>query len=86
MACRPCDPCYTAYYHPTAVGCDNTMVGSNYVYYTGPNLSNSGIQAGDCLTLALQKIDNNLSAASLLTAIAANPTLKAQFCSIVNDC
>ena len=86
MACLPCEPCYSAYYHPVPIGCSNTMVTSNNTYYVGPNLPNSGVANGDCLTLALEKIDNNLSAASLLTAIAANPTLKAQFCAIVNDC
>lgn len=86
MACLPCNPCYSAYYHPVPVGCSNTMVTSTNTYYVGPNLPNSGVQGGDNLTLALEKIDNNLSAASLLSAIATNPTLKAQLCAIVNNC
>jgi len=86
MACLPCEPCYSAYYHPVSVGCSNTMVTSNNTYYVGPNLPNSGVANGDCLTLALEKIDNNLSAASLLAVIEANPTLKAQLCAIISSC
>ena len=86
MACRPCDPCYTAYYHPVPVGCSNTIVTSNNTYYVGPNLPNSGVASGDCLTLALEKIDNNLSATTLLTVIAETPALKAQLCAIISNC
>ena len=86
MACLPCNPRYSAYYHPVPVGCSNTMVTSTNTYYVGPNLPNSGVQGGDNLTLALEKIDNNLSAASLLAAIGASSILKAQLCAIISSC
>jgi hypothetical protein len=78
--------CYDAYYQPQDQGCGACYTTSNSVVYVGPNLPNSGVQTNDCLTLALEKIDNKMSAASILAAIAASPTLSAQFCAIVASC
>jgi len=80
MSCLPGMDCYDAYYHPPGV-CN-----SNTVLYVGPNLPNSGINTNNSLTVALEKIDNKLSAESILDAIAADPTLKAQLCAIINQC
>ena len=86
MSCYPGMQCYDAYYHPQNQGCGGCIVTSDKVIYVGPNLPNSGIQYNDCLTLALEKIDNKMSAASILAAIAASYTLKAQLCAIINQC
>jgi hypothetical protein len=77
--------CYEAYYHPTNCGCGECISSTN-VLYIGPNLPNSGVNTNDSITVALEKIDNKLSAESILEAIAANPTLTAQLCAIINQC
>jgi hypothetical protein len=65
-------------------------VNSNCVEYSGPNLPQSGIQTHDCLTLAIEKIDNKLDptalAQSILTAIANNVQLKSILCNILSEC
>lgn len=62
MSCLPGTPCYTV---TTTSGCSSdpcypTTVNSNLVCYTGPNLSCTGINNGDSLTVSLQKIDNKV--------------------------
>jgi hypothetical protein len=80
MSCLPGMQCWDAYYHPPGV------TNSNTICYVGPNLPNSGINTNNSLTVALEKIDNKLNAESILDAIAANPTLTAQLCAIINQC
>jgi hypothetical protein len=51
---------------------------------------NTGIDSGDNVTLALQKIDNSLDPVelvqTLITVINQNPSLKVMFCTLVNSC
>lgn len=86
MSCLPGMQCYDAYYHPADCGCNECIINSDHVLYIGPNLPNSGVNTNDCLTTALEKIDSKLDAATILNEIAANPTLKAQLCAIINQC
>ena len=85
MSCLPGMQCYEAYYHPTDCGCSGCISSSN-VAYIGPNLPHTGVNTNDSLTVALEKIDTSISAASFLNAIAASPALKAQLCAIINQC
>jgi len=62
MSCLPGTPCYTV---TTTSGCSSdpcypTTTNSNLICYTGPNLSCTGINNGDSLTVSLQKIDNTV--------------------------
>ena len=80
MSCLPGMQCYDAYYHPPCT------TNSSTVLYVGPNLPNSGVNTNNTLTVALEKIDSKISAETILDAIAANPTLIAQLCEIINQC
>jgi hypothetical protein len=80
MSCLPGMDCWEAYYHPPGVPNSNTVL------YVGPNLPNSGVNTNNSLTVALEKIDSKMDAATILNEIAANPTLKAQLCAIINQC
>jgi len=83
MSCLPGMDCWEAYYyHPPGVPNSNTVL------YVGPNLPNSGVNTNNSLTIALEKIDEKLSvsAADVLAAIANDPILKAQLCTIINQC
>jgi hypothetical protein len=82
MSCLPGMDCWDAYYHPPGVPNSNTVL------YVGPNLPNSGVNTNNSLTIALEKIDEKLSvsAADVLAAIANDPILKAQLCTIINQC
>jgi hypothetical protein len=57
LPCQPGDPCYGKYLiAPGGPGyCIYTK--SDDVIYIGTNLPNTGIKTGDCLTLALKKVD-----------------------------
>jgi hypothetical protein len=61
MACLPGMPCYDQTAFPlqnSSSDCNSCCpVESNRVIYEGPNLPQSGINTGDCLTLAIEKID-----------------------------
>jgi len=63
---------------------------SEEVYYSGPNLPNTGINTEDTITLALQKIDNKLSPENLIAYIVdilnTNPTLKNDLCTALGGC
>jgi hypothetical protein len=95
MSCLPGMPCYNMpvvkiVYPP---GCDPTplpIIGSDQVRYDGPNLSCTGVQTGDCLNTALEKIDEKICSeelvASIIQTIANNDVLKAYFCQLVNSC
>jgi hypothetical protein len=89
--CLPGNPCYDAYYHPPGTqGCGPCIVTSTNIVYVGPNLPNSGVNNNDRLNTVLQKIDNAISpenlAIALIDAIASNPTLAVQFCTLVSNC
>lgn len=96
MACVPGTPCFentvNAYYPQQ---CNNGAfagypIPTTAVEYNGPNLSNTGVDTGDNLTIALQKIDNALEpielVQTLITVINQNPSLKVMFCTLVNSC
>ena len=81
------NPCYTPEGQTAGpVYC----IGTNNVKYTGPNLPNTGVDTGDNLTTALQKIDIALDpielVQTLISAINQNPSLQVMFCTLVNSC
>ena len=94
MACLPGMPCFgplVRVVYPTT--CDpyaNRIVSSDFVEYNGDNLSCTGIQNCDTLTVALQKIDNKICSddfvAQIIQTIETNPVLKAYFCQLVSSC
>lgn len=94
MACLPGMPCYgqlTKVVYPK--GCDPCLYvtqDATKVIYNGSNLPCTGIQTGDCLEVALQKIDNKICSsdlvAQILQTIANDPTLGSYFCNLVNSC
>ncbi len=99
MSCLPGMPCYDNapinVYVTYPSGCLPPLflgypVTSDYTSYVGPNLPNTGILNNDLLTAAFQKIDNKLDPTDLVTKMIAeltvNPTLRALFCNLVNDC
>lgn len=99
MSCLPGMPCYenttVTVYTTYPSGCIPPLflgypVGSDYTSYTGANLPNTGILNNDFLTTAFQKIDNKLDPTDLVTKMIAeltvNPTLRALFCDLVNNC
>lgn len=63
---------------------------SDLLCYNGPNLPNTGINTGNTLTLALEKIDLYLTPESLVQTliqmIQSNPSLNVSFCTLVNTC
>lgn len=93
MACVPGMPCYSD--HIPANSWNRDFIGypisANLVCYDGEALPETGVNPGDNLILALEKIDYALSPITLtqkfLNAISSNPSLKAEFCStIANSC
>lgn len=94
MSCLPGMPCYgqlTKVVYPK--GCDPCLyvtTDANRVVYNGSNLPCTGIQTGDCLEVALQKIDNKICSsdlvAQILQTIANDPILGSYFCNLVNAC
>jgi hypothetical protein len=91
LNCLPGTPCYDAYYHPSGnCGCSPCIVDTANVIYYGPNLPNSGVNTDDPLNTVLQKLDNALTpeniASALINAIATDPVLAVQFCTLVSNC
>lgn len=82
------NPCCTTLEGPTygPVKCH----GSSTIIYDGSNLPNTGIETYNNLTLALEKIDNELSpyllAQNIMNAIANNVQLQAIFCNLISSC
>lgn len=65
--CGSSDPC----------GCSDPYsdkTASNDVKYTGPNLPGTGIETCDSLTVALQKIDNAITAIQAIVAPTTTTT------------
>lgn len=81
------NPCYTPEGQTAGPA---YCIGTNNVKYTGANLPNTGVDTGDNLTTALQKIDSALDpielVQTLITVINQNPSLKVMFCTLVNSC
>lgn len=98
--CLPGMPCYgnnVIVYTTYPSGCATTVpspftlpLSSDDLYYAGPNLPYTGIQTGDTITVALQKIDVQLNPeeifALFISAIDNNPALKAIFCAKIAEC
>jgi hypothetical protein len=87
----PCfGPLVRVVYPPTCDPFANRIVSSDFVEYNGDNLSCTGIQNCDTLTVALQKIDNKICSdafvAQIIQTIANDPVLSAYFCQLVNQC
>ena len=86
-------PCYETVYYTPKCGEKNAFKGypinSNLLCYSGPILANSEINTGDSVTLALQKIDNQLSSENIaedfFAAITNSPSLKNIFSVLVNS-
>ena len=95
MSCLPGTPCEGTIYTVYPPSCIPSAflgypINSDLVCYYGPNLPNTGINNGDTLTSMLQSIDAQLSeqaiADAFYAAIVNNPSLKAIFCNVVNQC
>jgi len=75
---------YTTYAKPCPPGTEPT----GDIIYTGTNLPNTGVNNGDTLTVALQKIDNDLSGAELIAkiiaAISEDDDLRVALCTALN--
>lgn len=87
----PCfGPLVRVVYPPTCDPFANRIVSSDFVEYNGDNLSCTGIQNCDTLTIALQKIDNKICSdafvAQIIQTIANDPVLLAYFCQLVSSC
>lgn len=87
-------PCYESVikivYPPGCAPIPFEIIESSRVNYDGPNLSCTGIQTNDCLTDALQKIDEKICSdefvAQIINTIENNGLLKAYFCQLVSGC
>ena len=94
MSCLPGMPCYESVikivYPPGCAPIPFEIIESSRVHYDGPNLSCTGIQTNDCLTDALQKIDEKICSdqfvAQIINTIENNGLLKAYFCQLVSGC
>jgi hypothetical protein len=104
MACVPGMPCFSTpsydselgnviTYTTYPVGCvpsSQQPMSSTLVAYSGPFLPNSEIENLDNLSVALQKLDNELSGESLVNAIIlavqSDPALKAALCAEIGTC
>lgn len=84
MSCLPGTPCYTSTIN-TIGGipggcnldpCNTTILGTNAVFYVGPNLPCSGINSCDNMSLALQKIDAVICNPPSLSVTANNGLTK----------
>jgi hypothetical protein len=84
MSCLPGTPCYTSTINTTGGltgGCNldpcvTTKLGTDAVFYTGPNLPCSGINPCDSVTLALQKMDAVVCNPPALSVTADNGLTK----------
>lgn len=96
MNCLPGTPCYDENNPPALPEgvSSSDFIGypiiSDFIYYSGENLPNTGIVTNDFLTVALQKIDPQLSAMSItqkiLNRMQNNPAYNAQICQEVYAC
>lgn len=96
MSCLPGTPCYDDNNPPALPEgvSSSDFIGypiiSDFIYYSGQDLPNSGIVTNEFLTVALEKIDPLLSAThiaeSILEAMQYDPVFNAQICEQVNLC
>lgn len=94
MACLPGMPCYgqlvRVVYPKGCDPCAFVTTDSTKVIYNGSNLSCVGVQTGDSLQIALQKIDEKICSdelvAQVLETITNDNLLKAYFCQLIASC
>lgn len=95
MSCLPGMPCYEELvvkivYPKNCDPCLHFKFPSSKINYDGVNLPCTGIQTGDCLNIALSKIDNTIcseeTVANIIQIIGNNDVLKAYFCQLVSSC
>ncbi len=96
MSCLPGMPCFPITYSFYPPGCEGNSVFKGYpivstlLCYAGPVLPNSGINPGDSVSLALAKLDNEMSpsqlVANLIAGLESNPSLLGAFCSVISAC
>ena len=99
--CVPGMPCYQGndvkVYTTYPKGCTTSTpspytfpLSSDDLYYAGPNLSYTGIQTEDTITVVLQKLDEYFKPESIfdlfITAINNDPALKAILCTKISEC
>ena len=74
-----------AFIHPSSDPCTATPTSSSGMIYTGPNLTVTGINNGDTITVALQKIEEYLRSNTTTTTTTTIPsTLTLEFDDIAN--
>lgn len=83
MACLPGAPCYGS--GESVQGCYD-QINSNCVEYTGPNLPDTGIQTHDCLTLAIEKIDEKLGEVGMVRLVPQDLQVKPTVLLVPQDC
>jgi len=92
MACLPGMPCYqTGPVYPEGMGpCPPVCLDASQIIYNGNNLPCSGVNTGDSVDIALEKIDTKVCPenilASILLLLSINPVFYNQFCQLVNSC
>ena len=93
MSCSSCTNNTPLPNAPRSCGIDPCFAyktSTDLVFYTGDNLSCTGINKCDNLTLSLQKIDVKLCpeaiAEAIFTAISQDPSLLNMFCELVTGC
>lgn len=96
MSCIPGMHCYEQNMAPALPEgvCSSEFIGypiiSSFVYYASQNLPNTDIVTNDFLTVALQKIDPQLSAISIaqkiLNHMQSNPAYNTQICAVISNC
>lgn len=94
MSCLPGMQCWDVLvktlYSNDCDPCSTWIVKADKVEYLSSNLPCTGINTGDTLETALQKIDEKMCSdelvAHILAAIEASSTLKATLCAIIADC
>ena len=93
MSCSSCTNNTPLPNAPRSCGIDPCFAyktSTDLVFYTGDNLSCTGINRCDTLTTSLQKIDVKLCpeaiADAIFTAISQDPSLLNMFCELVTGC
>lgn len=93
MSCSSCTNNTPLPNAPRSCGIDPCFAyktSTDLVFYTGDNLSCTGINKCDTLTTSLQKIDVKLCpeaiADAIFTAISQDPSLLNMFCELVTGC
>lgn len=96
MICLPGMQCYNDNLPPIIPDLVETSsfigypIVSNFIYYSGTYLPNTGITTNSFLTESMQRIDVKLNPINLtnliLNRMLNNPTYNTQICNIINEC